>query len=159
MKKLILLCLLAAGACAAEDTKEYSADAYTVCSACHLASGEGIPGAFPPLRNRASTMASLEGGREYLISVVSSGLMGTLEVDGMTYMGVMSGHRGSMSPETIANALNYVVFSLVDEAQDVEPFTGDEVRVQQESSESASPATAASMRGKLTDQHADKWPR
>ncbi len=77
----------------------------------------------------------------------------------MTYMGVMPGHRGSMSPETIANALNYVVFSLVDEAQDVEPFTGDEVRVQQESLGSASPATAASMRGKLTDQHADKWPR
>ena len=159
MKKLILLCLLAAGACAAEDTKEYSADAYTVCSACHLASGEGIPGAFPPIRNRAASIADLEGGREYLISVVSSGLMGTLEADGMTYMGVMPGHQGSMSPETIANALNYLVFSLVDEAPDVEPFTGDEVRVQQESSESASPATAASMRGKLTDQHADKWPR
>jgi hypothetical protein len=159
MKKLILLCLLAAGACAAEDAKEYSADAYTVCSACHLASGEGIPGAFPPIRNRAASIADLDGGREYLISVVSSGLMGTLEADGMTYMGVMPGHQGSMSPETIANALNYLVFSLVDEALDVEPFTGDEVRVQQESLKSASPATAASMRGKLAEQHADEWPR
>ena len=38
---------------------EYSADAYASCAACHLPDGVGIPGAFPPIRNRAAKIAAL----------------------------------------------------------------------------------------------------
>ena len=85
----------------------HSADAFATCSACHLADGVGIPGAFPPLRNRLAAMASLAGGRDYLIAVVSFGLMGTIEVGGMQYFGVMAGNNGAMTAEEIASALNY----------------------------------------------------
>ena len=161
MKRLLLLGLAFASACSvAGETVEYSADAYAVCSACHLAGGEGIPGAFPPLKNRAAKMASLDGGREYLISVVSSGLMGMLDAEGATYMGVMPGHQGSMSQEQIADALNYVVFSLADDASaESEVFTADEVAAQQAAVESPSPAVAAEMRTGLVDKHGDAWPQ
>jgi len=73
----------------AADEKTYSADAFATCSACHMPDGAGIPGAFPPLRNRLADIAGLDGGRDYLITAVSFGLMGTIEVGGMQYFGVM----------------------------------------------------------------------
>ena len=163
MKLLAVLLLAVAGASIADDgpTKadNYRSDAYAVCSACHIAGGEGVPGAFPPLKNRAAEIASLEGGRQYLISVVSTGLMGMLKVDGMTYMGVMPGHQSSMSPQQIADALNYVIFSLVDDIdEEFEPFTKAEVIAQQETVGSPSPAVAAEMRSKLLERHAGEWP-
>ena len=92
----------------------YDADSYAPCAACHLADGAGIPGAFPVIRNRATAMAALAGGRRYLITVVSYGLMGPITADGSAYAGVMPGHGSSMQPDTIASALNYLVFQLTD---------------------------------------------
>mgnify|MGYP001811696420 CR=1 FL=1 len=158
--RCLLVLFSAIAATASADDAPYNSDAYAACAACHLAAGEGVPGAFPPLRTRAATIASIEGGRDYLISVVSSGLMGMMEAEGMTYMGVMPGHQGSMTHEQIAAALNYVVFELTDEDQDsMPPFSAEEVAKRQKAVESPSPSTAAQLREKLTQQHADKWPR
>jgi mono/diheme cytochrome c family protein len=137
----------------------YSADAFATCSACHLPDGAGVPGAFPPIRNRAAKIAGLAGGREYLITVVSFGLMGTIEVEGMTYYGVMAGNAGPLQPDDIAAALNYLVFELGREAAaDVEPFTAEEVAAVQAAVKLKSPAGGGELRNKLRDEHGGQWP-
>jgi cytochrome c5 len=160
------LCLFVLAACssAAEvapaDAAEYSADDFASCAACHLADGAGIPGAFPKVRNRAASMAALDGGRDYLIAVVSSGLMGPVTADGMNYAGVMPGQQGALSADAIAAALNYLVRNLVDDgAMDIAPFSADEVAKLQKANEPAGPMTAAGMRQELVEQHGDKWPQ
>ena len=144
---------------AEESSAEYSGDAYATCSACHLPDGVGVPGAFPPIRNRTATIAGLEGGREYLITVVTYGLMGTFQVDGVQYFGVMAGNAGPMSPEDIAAALNFVVFELNDnDAPDHEPFTAEEVENTQTAIAVKSPAAAGELRNMLSTKHGDEWP-
>jgi hypothetical protein len=159
MRSLVLVAgavLLASGAVPAD---EYSADAYATCSACHLPDGVGVPGAFPPVRNRAAHIATLDGGREYLIAVISYGLMGTIEVEGNQYFGVMAGLGAAMSPLQVAAALNYVVFELSDaEAPEVAPFTADEVEKAQAGVSLKSPAGAGELRKALAARHGDRWP-
>jgi cytochrome c553 len=138
---------------------DYPADAYATCAACHLPDGAGVPGAFPPIRNRAATIAGLDGGREYLITVVSYGLMGTIEVGGTQFFGVMAGNAGMLDAGAIAAALNYVVFELNEaDAADVEPFTTAEVEAVQAAVALKSPAGGGELRGKLVARHGDKWP-
>jgi len=144
------------------DAVNYSAAAFGTCSACHLVDGAGIPGAFPPLRNRVTAIASLEGGREYLATVVSFGLMGTIEVGGMQYFGVMAGNSGAMTADEIAAALNYAVFELTDDkgaASSIPAFSADEVSSAQSEATAASPAVAGKLREKMLEQHADQWPK
>ena len=145
---------------AADDASSaYPADAYATCAACHLPDGAGIPGAFPPIRNRAATIASLDGGRAYLATVVSYGLMGTINVAGSQYFGVMAGNVGAMSPEDIAAALNYVIFELNDaDAIDLEPYTAEEVAEAQAAVSTKSPAAGGDVRSRLVDDHGDEWP-
>ncbi len=138
---------------------EYAADDYVICSACHLADGVGVPGVFPPIRNRASSMAKIEGGRTYLVTAVSFGLMGNIEVAGMPYFGVMAGNNGMLSSAQLANALNYIVFELSDDdITDVEPFTSDELESKQAATPSKGPAAAAELRKKIVEAVGDQWP-
>ena len=39
------------------------------CQGCHQSSGEGLPGAVPPLKGSIATIVTLPGGREYLSRV------------------------------------------------------------------------------------------
>lgn len=136
--------------------------AYASCTACHLADGAGIPGAFPPLRNRVAAIAGLEGGREYLIAVVSSGLMGQIEVAGIRYFGVMPGNKGPMSPADIAAAINHVASELVDDkskVSDFRPITAEEVADVQAGTATGSPAAAAELRKELVARHGERWPK
>ena len=142
-----------------ESPGEYSADAFATCSACHLPDGAGVPGAFPPIRNRAATIAGLDGGRDYLITVVTYGLMGTIKVDGMQYFGVMAGNTGAMTADDIAAALNYVVFELNDaDSSGIELFAAEEVEKVQTGITQKSPAAAGQLRSELVSKHGDKWP-
>ena len=139
--------------------EEYDSAAYATCAACHLPDGAGIPGAFPPIRNRAAKMAALEGGREYLVTVVTYGLMGTIEVDGAQYFGVMAGNAGPMSPADIADAINYIVFELDDDdTADTKPFTAEEVETIQAAITMKSPAGGGQLRTELAGKHGDEWP-
>jgi len=107
-------------------------------------------------------MASRDGGRDYLITVVSFGLMGTIEVGGMQYFGVMAGNNGAMTAEEIASALNYAVLELADDkdaARSVPAFTADEVSNSQSKISAAGPAAAAKLREVLLQQHGDEWPK
>ena len=160
VRLIVLAACLSAAEVEPVDAAEYSADDFASCAACHLADGVGIPGAFPKVRNRAASMAALDGGRDYLITVVSSGLMGSITADGMIYAGVMPGQQGALSADDVAAALNHLVMILVDdETKDVAEFSADEVTKAQEANELAGPMTAAGMRQELVEQHGDKWPQ
>ena len=156
MRVVLLAALLS---CAAlTEAQEYSADAYATCAACHLPDGAGVPGAFPRIRDRAAAIAALDGGREYLVTVVTYGLMGAIEVDGNAFYGIMAGNTG-MSSEALAAALNYVVFELNDnDASDVEPFTASEVEAVQAATSLKSPAGGGELRVEMVEKHGDEWP-
>jgi len=156
MRALIIPAALLAVSAAWAD---YDPQAFSTCAACHLPDGVGVPGAFPPVRNRAAKIAALEGGRAYLATVVSFGLMGTIEVDGVQYFGVMAGNAGAKSSADIAAALNYLVFELNDgDAEGIEPFTAEEVALVQEKTALKSPAAAGQLRTDLTSELGDEWP-
>ena len=158
MARLIpVLALLVVFTAAANE--EYGADAYATCSACHLPDGVGVPGAFPPIRNRAAAIARLDGGREYLAAVVTYGLMGTIQVDGARYFGVMAGLGAAMSNDDIAAVLNYVVFELSDaEVSDVEPFTAGEVERARAAVAVKSPTGGGQMRALLAERNGGRLP-
>ncbi|MBU2979610.1 cytochrome c [Alteromonas sp. C1M14] len=81
---------------------------FTTCSACHLATGAGIPGAFPPLTKLPDLYAK-EGGKDYLISVVLQGLSGPIQSQGTGYNGFMQAFGSSLTDTEIAAVLAYVL--------------------------------------------------
>lgn len=159
MRRDILAVLVVLATAAPAMADQYTADAFATCSACHLPDGAGVPGAFPPIRNRAAAIAALDGGRAYLITVVSYGLMGTIKVAGNQYFGVMAGLGGSLSSADLAAALNYAVLTLNDgDAAGLEPFTAAEVEAVQAEVSLKSPAGAGELREALVSRHGDQWP-
>lgn len=95
----------AANAAPASKTGE---QVFTICSACHLPTGEGIPGAFPSLQSLPKVVVQ-EGGKDYLISVVLQGLSGQIQSNGNTYNGFMQAFAPTFNDEELAGVLNYVL--------------------------------------------------
>jgi len=56
-----------------------------VCTACHQASGEGLPGAFPPVKNSDYLKADVDRS----VKAVVKGLTGPIEVNGKKFNGAM----------------------------------------------------------------------
>ncbi len=105
------------------------ADAFQRCAACHLADGAGVPGAFPPLAGRLGAVAGRDAGREYLVMVVTAGLMGALEADGVWYRGVMPAQAAALDDAAVAALLNYTMTELNRDVlpEGWTPFTASEV--------------------------------
>ena len=80
------------------------------CAACHQTTGQGVPGAFPPLVGHAPEVANAEGGHEYMEKLLLYGLQGEINVSGQTYNGVMPAWS-QLSDDDLANVLNYVLSS------------------------------------------------
>ncbi len=91
---------------------------YTQCAACHQQNGQGLPGAFPPLDGTRW----VQGSKERLIRVVMNGLMGSIEVQGTTYNGVMP--NLGLSDDDIASVLTYIRQAW---SNDAGPVTVEEV--------------------------------
>lgn len=144
--------LFAANAISSEPDK---AD-YQRCAACHLPTGEGIPGAFPPLKGRVAKIAASDEGRSYLVSVVNAGLMGSITVDGISYMGVMPAQGSSYDAAGISDVLNHSV-QVLDQANvqpDWKAFSAEEVTELLKAN-----ATATSQsNGKLREALLEKYP-
>jgi nitrite reductase (NO-forming)/hydroxylamine reductase len=73
------------------------------CAACHQPTGQGLPGAFPPL----AQSDFLEGDRRDVMQAALFGLSGPITVNGMDYNGVMPS-LGYLSDQELADALTYV---------------------------------------------------
>lgn len=74
------------------------------CSACHQATGQGIPGAFPPLADSEWLLAD----PAIAVSIVHDGLQGPIEVHGDSFAGVMPNFGATLSNDEIAAVLTHV---------------------------------------------------
>lgn len=77
------------------------------CAVCHGPEAAGIPGSFPSLHEQVVAFAKTPEGRDYLVMVVTTGLMGELKVAGVTYRGVMPA-QSALSEEEVAAVLSYL---------------------------------------------------
>ncbi len=107
------------------DTELGAATYNTNCVACHQGSGQGIPGAFPPLAGHAADVYAA-GGATYLIDVVLYGLEGAVQVNGTTYNGFMPAWS-QFSDDQVANVLNHVVTNWGDTPADFVPYQAADV--------------------------------
>ena len=73
------------------------------CAACHQATGEGLPGAFPPLKGNPVVN---DADPTQHIHVVLYGLQGA-NVGGVVYSSPMPPFGGSLSDADVANIINY----------------------------------------------------
>lgn len=81
------------------------------CAVCHGPRAAGIPGSFPSLHEQVVAFAQIPQGRDYLVMVVTTGLMGSLTVAGVNYNGVMPAQSG-LSEAEIAAVLSYLASGL-----------------------------------------------
>jgi len=134
----VVLVLSVSGIVTANEGEEL----YLRCAACHLPDGAGIPGVFPPLRDRVDSIAATEQGRAYIVMTIISGLIGTIEIDGTSYSGAMPAQ--GLSDAEIAGVLNYIVSSLgTSTSEDWQAFSKQEVtEIRQEHSGPTGQATA-----------------
>ncbi len=72
------------------------------CASCHLSSGEGIKGVFPPLQNSDW----LAEKRKESIHAVKYGLRGPIEVNGEEYDNLMP--QLGLSDREVADVMNYI---------------------------------------------------
>ncbi|MBP8256970.1 MAG: nitrite reductase, copper-containing [Opitutaceae bacterium] len=91
------------------------------CFACHLPTGEGIAGVFPPLAKSDFMMAD----RERAIRIVLKGLNGPITVNGQAYNGVMPPQSEILNEEQMADVLTYVTNMWGNSA---DAYTVDEIR-------------------------------
>jgi cytochrome c oxidase cbb3-type subunit 2 len=73
------------------------------CSACHQASGEGLPGTFPPLKGNAAVN---DADPKLHIHTVLHGAQGVV-IDGVSYASPMPSFAATLSDADIANIINY----------------------------------------------------
>jgi mono/diheme cytochrome c family protein len=133
---LVVLLLLAARAAAGAAGGDASADASAPgskvfrahCSACHQPGGQGVPGAYPPLKDAVGRYAQVPQGRAYLAHVVIFGMAGTIASAGHTYNGFMQPWP-QLTDAQVADVLNYILLDLNAALlpKGFAPFTPDEV--------------------------------
>jgi mono/diheme cytochrome c family protein len=78
------------------------------CAVCHGPEASGIPGSFPSLHEQIVAFAKTPEGRDYLVMVVTTGLMGDLNVAGVSYRGVIMPAQTGLSEEEIAAVLGFL---------------------------------------------------
>ena len=96
------------------------------CAVCHGPDAAGIPGSFPSLHEQIVGFAKIPAGREYLVMVVTTGLIGELNVAGSTYHGVMPA-QSTLTEAEVAAALNYLASGLGKSKSAPTAFTANEV--------------------------------
>ena len=73
-----------------------------ICATCHQATGLGVEGNYPPLKDAAW----LTGDPSVPIAIVIAGLQGEITVNGKVYNGAMAAW-GMLSDDDVANVLTY----------------------------------------------------
>jgi len=96
------------------------------CAVCHGPEAAGIPGSFPALHEQIVGFAKTPAGREYLVMVVTTGLIGELQVAGNTFHGVMP-PQSTLSELEVAAVLNYLGSGLGKIKPPTPPFGAKEV--------------------------------
>lgn len=76
----------------------------TVCASCHQATGEGVPGLYPPLKNSEWVI----NGEERVLSILLHGIVGQLQVSGKSYNGAMPAQGAVKNNKALAQLASYV---------------------------------------------------
>ena len=79
-------------------------EVFVTCTACHQATGLGLPGAFPPLAGSEW----VNGKPEIPIAIVLHGLQGEITVKGAKFNGMMMPWEATFSDQEIANVITYI---------------------------------------------------
>lgn len=74
-----------------------------VCAACHMANGEGAPGAFPPLKGAGE----FYGDPQNHAQIIVKGLSGPIEVLGVAYNGAMPPQGDMLNDIEVAAVATY----------------------------------------------------
>ncbi|MBV8170826.1 MAG: cytochrome b N-terminal domain-containing protein [Candidatus Eremiobacteraeota bacterium] len=74
------------------------------CASCHGASGQGLPGSFPPLAGNPFVV----GDPAKVIATVDNGMHGAITVNGAAYNGQMPAWKGTLKPDEIAAVITYI---------------------------------------------------
>lgn len=93
------------------------------CLACHQATGQGLPGVFPPLAGSEW----VDGKASTMIQIVLHGINGSLTVKGATYKGQMPTFKDQLNDAEIAAVISHVRTSFGNSAGKV---TVDEVKAE-----------------------------
>jgi len=78
------------------------------CASCHGATGQGLPGSFPPLANNPV----VTGDPNKVIGIVLGGLSATITVNGQSYHGQMPPWKGTLTNKQVADVITYIRGSL-----------------------------------------------
>lgn len=95
----------------------------SVCLACHMRNGTGVPGMHPPI----TKSDFVNGDPEKLIGIVLNGLSGEVEVNGDTYNNVMP-PQANLSDQQIADVLTFVRGSFGNNSGPITPEQVTKVR-------------------------------
>jgi len=98
------------------------------CANCHQSNGQGVSGAFPPLDGTDW----VTGDKGRIVRILLHGMQGAVEVQGVTYNGVMPAWGSQLSDEEIAAVITHVRQSWSNDASEV---VADEVRRVREATE------------------------
>lgn len=113
MSQLLVASLLTfhAGVLMAEDmpARQGGGIYATHCIACHQPAGQGAPGVAPPLAGNVARYASSPEGRSFLVRVPLVGMVGTITVDGVRYVGNNMPSFAALSDHDIASVVGYVL--------------------------------------------------
>ena len=117
------------------------------CAACHQQSGQGHPGAFPPLAGHAPKL--YQASRSYLVDVLLHGLQGPITVDGKDYNNAMPGWT-QLSNAQLAAVANYTLHAWGNDQalpQDFRAYTAADF--EQARGAGMTPSDVHALRGKL----------
>jgi mono/diheme cytochrome c family protein len=95
------------------------------CAACHQATGQGIPAAFPPLDNSPYVTSD---NVERLASIMVYGLQGPITVNGQTYTSVMAPLGAQRNDEELALIATYIRSSWSNSASAIDASVFAQVR-------------------------------
>jgi mono/diheme cytochrome c family protein len=99
----------------------------STCSACHQANGGGLPGAFPPLAGHVGDLYVAD--RAMVPLTILFGIMGPIEVQGVTYSSLMP-PMGNMGDAELAALVNHVMTAWGDAdalGDAFEPYEAEEI--------------------------------
>lgn len=115
------------------------------CASCHQATGQGVPGVFPPLVKSEYVL----GNPDRLISIILRGLSGPVEVEGATYNGMMPAWAGQMNDQEVLAVINYIRTRLGEnKAEEIK--LEDVSRVRKETDGRAEPWTAEALKAEYS---------
>ena len=92
----------------------------TRCMSCHMQSGEGVQGVFPPL----AESEHVNGDKGVLIRMILHGLRGEVVVNGVTYNGMMPPWGGFLDDTQVAEVITFIRANF---GNDGDAVTADEV--------------------------------